>query len=141
MAGTSRFVRKTKNCNRCVGPTGAVPEDTGDADFGLGKERLLVGKAELHSDVEAVGEVFDQQFTVVGPQEERCVAPERSEECGTDFGVTLEERVARGCLDRPFVGPCDPLAQERLEPIFWRDKPKKDNERSQVAVDHRQAGC
>jgi hypothetical protein len=39
---------------------GAVPEDSGhgDADFGLCDEWLPVVLAELHSDVEAIGEVF-----------------------------------------------------------------------------------
>ena len=39
---------------------GAVPEDSGhgDADFGPCDEWLPVVLAELHSDVEAIGEVF-----------------------------------------------------------------------------------
>lgn len=118
----------------------AGPAGHGDADFGLGDEWLLVVLAELHSDVEAVGEVFDQHLTFVGPQEERRVAPGPSGEGGTDFVVTLEERVARGCLDGPFIYPCDPLARIGL-PIFRRNKPGRDNERRKLAVDHRQAAC
>lgn len=109
-----------------------MAEDGGQwvADFRIGYVRLPAVDAEAHAEVEAIGEVLQENFAVVRVHVNGGIALRSAGQGRANLAILVEDRVADGLLDTAIRRPGDAVSDYGAQPVFGRNELGRYDERA-----------